>query len=146
MLLLELTAIWNAVPKVPPAVDPGKGSAAAEDKTNTAGFIRAYRNIGILFKEEDDTTLAAAEVALSVVKEERKEEWTQEATAAAAAGEAEGELQKTFAALGDNTGNTSSISLSQLRQWNEIALLIKETLGEQGQAAVVLGALRHREN
>jgi len=137
LLSSELTEIWKAAPKFPQVVDPlGEEDTAVKDKIDVDSFIQVYRDIDDLFEENDGDDDAA----------ESKEEEAVVATADAVddtvadVEEEDGdELKEIFATL----GNGDKVSFSQLRQWEEITVMIEEekTLGEDELITLWEGAL-----
>jgi len=113
LLSSELIEIWKAAPKFPQGLSPGE-----DDKIDVDSFIQVYRDIDDLFEEDEDG-------------EEKAEESTEEVVVEASDSEAENdedELKQTFATISQD----DKISFSQLRKWEDIALLIEDegTLGE----------------
>lgn len=112
LLSSELTEIWKAAPKFPQVVDPlGEEDMAVKDKIDVDSFIQVYRDIDDLF-DNDDAAESKEEAVVAAVAEEEDGD----------------ELKEIFATL----GNADKLSFSQLRQWEEITVMIEEekTLGE----------------
>ena len=102
-----------------------------DDKIDVDSFIQVYRDIDDLFEEGEDEKedSGKGEIAADVSSVDSKEDLTTE-TVSISEEEGDEGLKQTFATLTSDDSNT--ISFSQLRQWEEITLLIEEegTLGE----------------
>lgn len=114
ILSSELTQIWNSAPKFPQEVI----SEDNNDKIDVDSFIQIYRDIDDLF--EDDSNSSTSEggdgIAIAATSSESDNIMGEDVT-------------QMFAALTKGSDNT--VSLSQLRHWDEIASLIEEgMLGE----------------
>lgn len=109
----ELDEIWDAAPKFPEDVD----------RIDVDSFIQVYRDIDDMFEDEDgeeDEDAVAAAVSDSLAAAN---------IGASSGGDDDAELSQAFDALKD--GDSSTISFSQLRNWEEIASLVNEgMLGE----------------
>ncbi|KAL7528987.1 hypothetical protein ACHAXR_002732, partial [Thalassiosira sp. AJA248-18] len=128
ILSSELTEIWVAAPKFP---QEDVSDAAVVEKIDVDSFIQVYRDIDDLFEEDGDDEEASA-VVVSSDEEVDAAAAVDDPAAAANDDDEMGEdleLNQTFASL---SNNGKSISFSELKQWEEITLLIQEegTLGE----------------
>jgi hypothetical protein len=109
----ELDEIWDAAPKFPEDVD----------RIDVDSFIQVYRDIDDMFEDEDgeeeeETVAAAVSDSFAAAN-----------IGASSGGDDDTELSQAFDALKD--GDSSTISFSQLRNWEEITSLLNEgMLGE----------------
>jgi len=100
------------------------------DKIDVDSFIQVYRDIDDLFEDDDEEELSLNDEVKDTKGGGRNKQQEETIIIEGENVAEDDELEQTFATLCKQ--DSSSISFSQLRQWEEITLLIEEegTLGE----------------